>query len=442
MIGFPKTPIDFSNCRSPLKKPWQNYIEDQACLYLKDQDFFSNRTQNWKYFPFQKFIKQNFVFNKASPSLVKTKAPPKDSSSLLITVKNGEPFPHFKENKNLFVGSWKQFLLGKEQLSPQIQKQIKHILIQQRNPFCSLNNALFTDGLILIIKNQLKAPLEIHYIQSDTHELQGLNLRNFIFLEPQASAQILEIFYGRTEQKPLFLNIQTDCFLNKKSRLTSIRVDKMENQDILISHLFSKLSSQAKANFFSLSLNAGISYYNKELEQNEKTASEIRGLSLIEDRKYAHHKVTVKHKEKEGISRQLYRSFLLDSAKQIFQGLVSIEQPAQKSSTNQLSKNFLLGKGALAVVHPTLDIVADNVKASHGATVSPFTEHKNRLFYLETRGIDFLEAFHLVLSSLIEEMFSDLPISTQIVLKPFWQHKLKILKERTFIDNIDGSKIF
>ena len=435
MTGFPKTLTEFSNSKKSVQKMWRPFIENQARLYLKHQDFFLKKPQDWKYFPFQKFMKQNFVFNQGPLSSVTNKISPRHSS-FLITVKNGEPFPEFTDNKHLFVGSWKRFLSGKDKVSPQIQEQIKSTLTQQRNPFCSLNQGLFTGGLLLVIKKPLKNPLEIHYLQSDTYELQGLNLRNFIFVKPQASAQILEVFHGRAKAKPIFFNIQTDCFVNKKGNLTCIRVDKMNERDTLISHLFSKLSKEARAHFFSLSLNAEISYYSKEVEQDEKSISEIRGLSLIEKHKYAHHKVSVTHKAREGVSQQLYRSFLLDSAKQIFQGLVSIKQPAQKSRANQLSKNFLLGKGAFAVAHPTLDIVADNVQATHGATVSPFTENKDRLFYLSSRGIDFSEAFYMILSSLIEEMFSDLSPFTQTLLKPFWQNKLKTFKKNKMIDDM------
>ena len=152
--------------------------------------------------------------------------------------------------------------------------------------------------------------------------------------------------------------------------------------------------------------------------------SEVRGLSLLEGRKYADHKVAVKHTGIEGVSRQLYKSFLFDSAKQIFQGFVSIEKQAQKSDTSQLSKNFLFGKRALAVAFPELDISADDVKASHGATFSPFAENRDMIFYLQSRGIDQLQAFHLVLSGLIKEVFSCLQPNTQSALKPILEKKL------------------
>ena len=432
MIGFPKTLTDFAKYEQSFlhEKKWQNYFKEQTESYLKNQNFFSKKTEGWKYFPFMKVMGQDFVFSKPEVSLIKKESSPSFPSSLFISVKNGKAFPLFKQTEELFVCSWKEFLLGKIELDSKIKEKIFLTLQKKRNPFCSLNNAFYTDGLILVIKKNLKKPLEIHYRQSDANDKQGINLRNFIFLEKQASAQILEVFYGREEKQPLFFNIQTDCFVDEKAKLEHSRVDKAGDQDVLINQLFATLSKEAKACFFSLSLNAGVSRYHSELEQAEKSTSEVRGLSLLEGNQHSDHKVAVKHKGVEGISRQLYKSFLFDSAKQIFQGFVSIEKQAQRSDSKQLSQNFLFGKRAFAVAFPELDISADDVKANHGATVSPFAENKELIFYLQSRGIDSLQAFHLVLSALMEDLLSCLLPNTKNSLKFFLNTKLNSIEAK------------
>ena len=426
MIGFPKTLTDFSKYKQslPSQTKWQICFERQIQSYLKSQDFFSKKTEGWKYFPFQKVMKENFVFTKMEPSFAKSVPSPCFPTSLFISVQNGKPFPLFKGTKELFVCSWKDFLLGEVELDSEIKEKILFTLQKQRNPFCSLSNALYTNGLILIVKKNLTHPLEIHYTQSDTTERQGLNLRNFIFVKEKASVQIMEVFHSRKEEKPLFFNIQTDCFVDEGAKLEHSRIDKAGDQDVFINQLFSQMSKASQACFFSLSLDSGISRYHSELEQAENSVSEIRGLSLLEGDKYADHKVVVLHKGIEGISRQLYKSFLFDSAKQIFQGFISIEKQAQRSDTNQLSKNFLFGKGAFAVAFPELDISADDVKATHGATVSPFTKNRDLIFYLQSRGIDFSQACHLILSGLVEKVFTCLPSNTKSVLKLMVKQKL------------------
>ena len=362
---------------------------------------------------------KNFLENKTVSSCI--------SDSLLISIQNGKLFPPL-QTKGLFLCSWRDFLTGKFQLDKEKKEKILLALGKQRNPFCSLNNIFYGEGLILVVKEPMSKPLEIHYIQNDKNDFQSLNFRSFIFVEERASAQILEVFQGRTDKQAMFLNIQTDCFLSEKASLEHTRLDQANSRDVLINHCFSDLSPSSKACFFSLSLNSGISRWHTELTQQAESVSEIRGLSLLEGRKHTDHRVSVRHQGVAGISRQLYRSFLFDSAKQIFQGLVSIEKQAQKSDTNQLSRNFLFGRGAFAVAFPELDISADDVKAQHGATVSSFMENKDRIFYLQSRGIDFLEAFHLILFGLIEDTFSCLQPDTKSALQPLVIKKLKSLE--------------
>ncbi len=430
MIGFPKTLADFSKYKpsfSP-KKEWQGYFADQTDLYLKNQHFFSKKTESWRYFPFQKVMGQNFNFSPPASSLSKQNVSPYFSPSFLISVQNGTALPAFASAENIFFCSWRDFVTGQAKLDSTIQEKALSALKRTRNPFCALNSALYENGFILVIKNNLSRPLEIHYAPGAGNDLSGLNLRNFIFLEHGASAQIAEIFYGGGDRQTLFLNIQTDCFLENSAYLEHIRMDQMGHQDIFINHIFAQLAKEAQAHFFSLSLNAGIARWHTELEQAEKSASDITGLSLLDGKKHADHKAAVRHTEMEGVSRQLYKSFLFDSAKQIFQGLISIDKPAQKSNARQLSKNFLFGKGAFAGAFPELDISADDVQANHGAVVSPFAENRDLIFYLQSRGIDRIQAFNLVVSGLIEEALSRLQPNAQSALKPLLKQKFKSIE--------------
>ena len=427
MIGFPKTATDFSKFEKFFFSPeLKSCFEKQKKFYLHNPGFFSAKTEDWKYFPFQGWVDRKWTFQPSTESVERKSISPLLPSSLPIFLENGRLSSSFKKEA-FFLCSWKDFLTGKVQLDRDKREQILFTLEKKRNPFCSLNN-ICGEGWILIVKEALNQPLEIHYTQSDGQAIHSSSLRNFIFMEKQASAQILEVFYGRPDKPDLFLNVQTDCFLSEEAFLEYTGLDQTNEEDILIRHCFAELSPLSKAYFFSVSLNAAISRWHTELIQKEKSESEIRGLSLLEGRKHTDHRVSVKHQGLEGFSRQFYKSFLFDSAKHIFQGLVSIEKQAQRSNAGQLSKSFLFGKGALAVAFPELDISADEVQAQHGATVSSFQESKDLLFYLQSRGIDPSQAFYLVLSGLIEDSLSFLQTNMRSVLKIFTQQKLKQLE--------------
>ena len=431
MIGFPKNLTDFSKAISFYKSPaWREVFNEQAQSYLGNSDFSQEKKEEWRYFPFQKIIKKEFSFQKNYKET--QDSPPQISNSLLIRLKNGKAFPAFQKNKNISLFEWSDFLSGKALLEDSIKDKIISSLKKQRNNFCSLNNIFYPKGFIIVIKGSLNQPLEIHYTQSSSSGQQGLNLRNFIFVEKKA--QVLEFFYSREENKPLFLNVQTDCFLEEKAKLEYCSVDQTSSQDTVIHHLFSNLSKQSKAYFFSLCLKAGLSRWSKEIDQDEGSRSQVKGLSLMDGHSHTDHKVIVRHKEKSGISRQFYKSFLFDSAKHIFQGLISIEKQAGESDAGQLNKNYLFGSKAFAVAFPELDVCPSDVKAGHGATVSPFSENKQLIFYLKSRGIDPFQSFHLVLLSLVKETLSGLQGNSKNLIQNLIGQRVSAL-EKTLLNN-------
>lgn len=431
MIGFPKKLTDFSkNCPPPFqKKEWKSFFENQAQSYLQDQYFFSKKKENGKYFPLQKFINQDFHFNLKDFLPLKEKISPLLPNSLCLSIHNGEMLSPLKQTKDLMIFPLSDFFLSQTQLEKKIKENILSSLNKKRNPFCHLSNILFKNGFIIIIKKHLKQPLEIHYTHSGKEDHQGIHFRNFIFMEEQSSAQILEVFHGRLEEKTLFFNIQTDLFINKQAELEHIRLDQTKEQDVLINQLFADLSKQSQARFYSFSFKAAISRWLSELKQKEKSLSEIKGLSILGGNKYAEHNTSVLHEEEKGVSEQSFKSFLFDSAKQIFQGFLYIEKKAQHTLAEQVSNNFLFGKKAFAVASPTMDVIADNVKANHGATISPFTENQELIFYLQSRGIDSLSAIQLILMGMTKSILDGLQKNTKKVMQNILQKHLSDIKK-------------
>ena len=297
MIGFPKAQTDFDNIVSAYKdKVFENSFNQQIQSYLDNYDFSKEKKEEWKYFPFQKILKKDFIFQNNYEEIKDIQS--QISNSLLISLKNGRAFPAFQKNKNISLFHWRDFLTGKVLLEDSIKNQITSALKRTRNNFCALNNVVYPEGFILIVKGHLNQPLEIHYTQSSQDKEQGLNLRNFIFIEKKA--QLVEVFHSRKEEKPLFLNVQTDCFLEEKAKLEYCSVDQTSTQDAIVQHLFSNLSKQSKAYFFSLCLKSGLSRWSKEICQAEGSQSQIKALSLMDGNSHTDHKVIVQHRGKKG----------------------------------------------------------------------------------------------------------------------------------------------
>jgi Fe-S cluster assembly protein SufD len=104
---------------------------------------------------------------------------------------------------------------------------------------------------------------------------------------------------------------------------------------------------------------------------------------------------------------QLFKGVLSDASQSSFEGKILVRPEAQKTEAYQLNKNLILNQGAVANSKPNLEIFADDVKASHGATVSQLDQEQ--LFYLSTRGIDINQARRLLISGFCREMIERIP---------------------------------
>ena len=431
MIGFPKKRSDFKEfLPKTLDKKWLGLFEDQAQFFLNKPQFFEKKMEGWRHFPFQKVLDKNFQFSpyEETPTSLNSSSS-KLSSSFFIEIEGEKIKTHFEKEKNIQVFSWRDFLQNSNQIPEKITKKLLQSLKKDRNPFSSLSSSSSQNGWIILIKGKLEKPLEIHYKAPSFKKAQGFNLRNMLFLEKEAEAQVLEVFENKIKKEAWFINAHTDLFLEEKAFLEKVGMDDIGEKDSLISQYFGSLEEKAKAQFFQMSFGGSAAVFLNHLSLKKESSLSLKGASLLKGEKDVEHKVSVKHEAESSKSEQFYKSFLFDSSRQIFHGEIDIKGEAQKSDAKQLSQNFLFGEKSLAVSVPSLNVVADNVKANHGATITPFKENKDMIFYLRSRGIPFSDAVRLLLSSLIKELRINLKGSFKVFLDQMIEEKLKEISQ-------------
>ena len=154
----------------------------------------------------------------------------------------------------------------------------------------------------------------------------------------------------------------------------------------------------------------------------------LKGLSILEKKKQSHHYVTMRHKAPNCESYQHFKGVLFDQAKLSFEGKIWVDQLAQKTQAYQRSNHLLLGKKAAAYSKPNLEIFADDVKASHGATIAQLQEEE--LFYLKARGLDLVTAKKLLLKGFAKELLYQLSLPDPLLEEKFDAHFISILKNQ------------
>jgi Fe-S cluster assembly protein SufD len=157
-----------------------------------------------------------------------------------------------------------------------------------------------------------------------------------------------------------------------------------------------------------------------QLDGNAKT--NIKGIQITKNNDQIATYTTMQFNGPNGFLDQINKSLADDKSHAVFEGSIIVPKIAQKTDASQLSRNLLLSRHAKIDTKPQLEIIADDVKCKHGATISQLNEEE--LFYMRSRGLTLAEASKLQLSSYIQEIISSIPIS-----KDRWNLLDKILKE-------------
>jgi len=136
--------------------------------------------------------------------------------------------------------------------------------------------------------------------------------------------------------------------------------------------------------------------------------SDIKGIVLGHGSEHVSYNTIQEHAAPDTTSNINFRVALKDSAASIYQGIVKVDKIAQRTNAFQSNKNLLLGSEARADSIPKLEILADDVKCSHGATVGPVD--KEQLFYLQSRGLSLKESEELIVTGFFAQVLNTITI--------------------------------
>jgi Fe-S cluster assembly protein SufD len=151
----------------------------------------------------------------------------------------------------------------------------------------------------------------------------------------------------------------------------------------------------------------GTRFDGKVSLNGEGSRVDLRGLSLLDEQRHFHAHLLVEHVAPHAQSMQRFKNVLKGTSRASFQGKILVRSEAQKTEAYQMCNHLLLNEGAIANSKPNLEIFADDVKASHGATVAQLRD--DELFYLQARGLSAEAAKHLLIDAFCKEILDEIP---------------------------------
>ena len=273
--------------------------------------------------------------------------------------------------------------------------------------FTSLNTAGLSDAAVIYVrKNAIVEPI-VHLLFISTAD-QFTQPRGLVVAEANSSITLIEEHLSLSDS-PYFTNSVTEVVLAENTQVQHSRIQRDAPAAFHIGKTAVSQSRSSRYTCNAVSLGAKLSRHHLEIYQTgEQTETTLNGLTVLRGDQLGDTHSMIALTKPHGITRQLHKCIMDDRAHGVFNGKVYVPQAAQLTDAGQLNRNLLLSPKARVDTKPQLEIVADNVKCTHGATVGQL--ETDEIFYLQSRCIDADSARKLLVNAFAYEVIRQIPV--------------------------------
>ncbi len=286
--------------------------------------------------------------------------------------------------------------------------------------FTNLNSAGINDYAIIYAEKNIEFKTPIHLLNLTVRNKYNSfsQPRILIIAEDNSNLNIVEYYGAVTKgcsdsarQQYYFNNVVTEIYLQDNTTINHSRIQRESGDGFHIAK--TSVNQMANSNYTINEISLGGKFYRHNLhiqQQGIQTETTLNGFTMVQGKQFADTHSIVNLSQPHGTIKQLHKYILDDSARGVFNGKIYVPKNAQLTNASQLNRNLLLSSKARINTKPELQITADNVKCSHGATVSQL--EADEIFYLRSRGLNEYDARHLLLDAFAGEMLDKLPLKS------------------------------
>src|SRR5689334_23077171 len=254
-------------------------------------------------------------------------------------------------------------------------------------PFAALNTAFFQDGAFIHVDAGVIVPDPVRLLFISTGRRPGATThpRNLIVAEKQSRLTVIES-YVSTANTAYFTNAVTELAAGDDAVVEHLKFQDESLDAFHIATLHGQFGRHSRVNAHSFALGARLSRTNIHTDlAGEGLECVLNGLYLTKGEQLADHHMIVEHAQPRCASHEYFNGILEDKSRGVFHGRIYVHPVAQKTDAKQTNKNILLSDAAVVDTKPQLEIYADDVKCTHGATIGQLDE--DSVYYLRSRGI-------------------------------------------------------
>ena len=304
-----------------------------------------------------------------------------------------------------------------------VEKHLARYAKTDESGFSALNTAFIQDGAFIYLPKgkALEEPVHLIFLATDG-DANTANLRNLIIAEPNSQAKVIESYYSAGDQA-VFANAVTEVFVDENANIEHTKFQEMNHESFHVATIQAQLARSSHFTSHSISTGARIARNNINLVMNgEGIECVLNGLYLVGGKQLVDHHTLADHAMPHCDSHEFYHGIVGDESRGVFNGKIYVREDAQKTDAKQSSRAILLSDKATVNAKPQLEIYADDVKCTHGATVGQLNEEA--IFYCRSRGIDETSARRMLTHAFAGEVID------RISIEPVREHLEKIIWDR------------
>jgi Fe-S cluster assembly protein SufD len=371
---------------------------------------------------------EDWHFTSVSPLLERAYAPADPDSAALtaddiapfifedgwqtLVFLNGHYVPRLSQpasGESVFVGPV-SIALESDDTARLLERHVGGLAESHTHAFTALNAAFAGDGALVHVPPNTTTPQHIHllFVSDDAAEGALVSPRNLIVLGHHAEATVMES-YVSIGNANYFTNAVTEVYVADCARLRHYKIQRESTQAFHVGSWYVTQGRTCAYEAFSFAIGAELSRTNiATLLDGEGSHVSLDGLYLVNGDQTVDHQTSVIHAKESCTSHELYKGVMDGESHAVFNGKVYVRPEAQKTDGKQSNANLLLSDRARVDTKPQLEIYADDVKCTHGATVGPVDS--TALFYLKSRGIGTEIALRLLTYAFAADVLEELTI--------------------------------
>jgi Fe-S cluster assembly protein SufD len=393
-------------------RSWLDQLRKAAMNRFTDLGFPTSRNEDWKFTSVAPIAKIPFRPIVASendhPTLeALTRAGHTIGDAIQLVFINGHYAPALSTLRNLPDGLIVTGLASAlREHTKLIEPHLARYAAYRERAFTALNTAFISDGAFLYLPagRILDRPIHLLFVTTAAGEGTVAHPRNLIVAGEQSQATLVETYAGLEEQV-YFANAVTEVALGERAVVDHYKIERESEEAFHVATL--QVHQQAGSSFSSHYLGFGGALVRNEVRaalDGEGCECTLNGLYMAGGRQHLDNHTVIDHAKPRCASHELYKGILDGKAHGVFNGKIFVRQDAQKTDAKQTNKTLLLSDEAVINTKPQLEIFADDVKCTHGATVGQLQD--DAIFYLRSRGIGREQARSLLTFAFANDIIS------------------------------------